>query len=160
MSDFSIIVSIHRLTTYTIVNLKTKLSDEVMDALIAAFCKRLRNLYYSMILEALASSRYKGRWEPTEEGYLEYLGCTPVEDFLSVVESSMYYKKVMSRYIVGFNETVKYPGSSLRLVKVLRAIEYGTSDFPARPILKKIKREIERSILRLWKGFLLQKGVL
>lgn len=126
------------------------------------FAEYIRVLYLRSIREAMKSPRYKGKWEPRdEEGYLGYLGVDTFSDDISMLmEEALEVKKIGKNYFIRFNPYYKYPKSSLSLIRVLRAIEHGTSDFSARPILVKCKRNIQRNLRELWIGYLTLRGVI
>lgn len=160
MSNFDIRINIRNLTNYT---LKSGISTNKKTILlmIEDFSYYIRNLYLLSLEESINSKRYKGKWEPIEEkGYIEYLGVTPKVPIMSLIEDSMEVKKVGYNFIVEINPKYKYPGSKLPLVKVLRAIDRGTSDFNSRPIFNKIISEMRRRVMDLWRGYLLKKGVI
>lgn len=159
MTSLDIRISISKLLDYSDVLRKTDRRKTSL-LIIEDFAHYIRELYIKMVAESIHSRRYKGKWEPVEdEGYLEYLGTTPSLDILYLIEEALLVEKTGYNFIVSFNKRYKYPGTDLSLVKVLRAIEYGTSEFNPRPILAKIVGEIRGNLLDLWRGYLTMKGI-
>lgn len=160
MNALDIKINIKKLTDYS-ESLKSTVDDDTLLLMIKSFAKYIRVMYGCLIEEAIYSKRYKGKWEPTEEeGYLEYLGTTPKIHIIYLIEEALEVKKVGTNFMVRINPHYKYPGSRLTLLKVLRAIESGTSKFNARPILAKEARKINRNIKPLWRGYLKMKGAI
>ena len=160
VSNLEIRVNINKLIEYS-ESLQSSVDRKTMIKMIRSFSQYLSGLYVRMIIESINSNRYKGNWEPREDkGYQEYLGVKPEIDITTLISDSMEVKKIGYNFIIRVNPRYKYPGSKLTLVKVLRAIDNGTSRFHARPIFKRILKDIDSNILRLWKGYLLRKGVL
>lgn len=160
MTNFDIRLNIPRLAANTI-RLGSRLDDKELNIVVGAFAAYLRELYGLMVEEAINSNRYKGEWEPRDdEGYQEYIGTKPTTSMITLISRSLYVKKRNREYIVTFDERKRYPGSKLTIFRVLKAIEYGTSKFNARPMMVKITRKLNRNLLSLWKGFLTMKGVI
>lgn len=129
--------------------------------MIESFSKYVMNLYGMLIEEAINSNRYKGIWEPVnEEGYKEYLGTEPTGDILYYIKEAFEVKKIGYNFIIRLNPRSRYPNSRLPLSRVVLAIDNGTSKFNARPILRKIIKQINHHMIDLWKGFLKMKGVI
>lgn len=159
MTNFSISISATMIAT-SIASKGLSKDDKVIMNTILSFAEYIRRLYLKLIEEDMNSNRYRGNWEPSEDkGYQEYLGVIPKYNILELLDNSLEIKKIGYTIYVRINPYMKYPGSRRSFLDVLRAIEYGTSDFPARPILAKNAREIQKNVLRLWKGFLMMKGV-
>lgn len=160
MISYEIKINIPRLLHYSAV-LKPHISNETLIMIIKSFSNYVRDLYLAMIEEAVYSRRYKGDWEPIdEEGYLEYLGTTPSDShILSLMVDAIEIREIKKNIIIRFDPKYYYPDSKLPLVKVLKAIDNGTTKFNARPILKSIVRELNTSLPSLWKSYLKKKGV-
>lgn len=160
MTNLDIKINIKKLSDYS-VSLKRTIDEDTISLMIKSFANYIRILYLEAIQDAMNSKRYEGQWEPIEEkGYLEYIGVTPVKDILLIIEDALEVKKIGYNFIVQFNPHYKYPKSKIPLVKVLRAIEQGTHEFNARPILKKIVRNINKNLINMWRGYLTVKGVI
>lgn len=161
MRDFSIRLSVIDLRNYSI-TLGTKLNDENLTIVLNKFSEYLIALYGTLIENAINSSRYKGDWEPIDdEEYRKYIGTNPRKSLiLPLMKASLIYDKRGYFYVIRFDEDLKYPGSELSVLDVLRAIEYGTSKFHARPIIRKACNLIKSNVRRLWKGFLTMKGLI
>lgn len=141
--------------------LRTTEDEEKLLLIVEHFSHYVLSLYGSMVEESINSRRYKGKWEPIDDpGYLDYLGAVPKLPIIYLIKDALEVKRIGYNFIIRINPRYKYPGSKLTLVKVLRAIDSGTSDFNARPIFSKIVRKINSNILDLWKGYLKMKGVL
>lgn len=142
-------------------NLPKRLSDKrLLRVTISDFSRYIRRLYLAMIEEAISSRRYRGQWEPIDDkGYIEYLGVTPSIPILELINDAIESQRVGYNFYIRIQPKYKYPGSNLYLVDVLRAIDNGTAKFNARPIFKKIVRELNQSMISLWRGYLAMKGV-
>lgn len=159
MSSIDIRINIKELLEYN-ESLRSEIGDRVLIKIIKEFSDYVLRLYFFSIREATYSNRYKGKWEPKdEEGYIEYLGVTPVGDILEYIEEALESKRIGYKFIIRINPHYKYPKSKLFLSKVVRAIDAGTTKFNSRPILRKIIRQIENNMIDLWRGFLTMKGV-
>lgn len=142
-------------------NSASKVDEETLLEYIEQFAHHIRNLYLRLIEEAMNDRRYGGEWEPRNDPeYLEYLGTTPNFYLLDLLDEALEVKKVGYNYIIQFNRRMRYPGTHTPLVKVLRAIDAGTSKFNARPIFSKIRYRLRHRITDLWKGYLIRKGVI
>lgn len=129
--------------------------------IVESFSYYILRFYLRLIEEAIYSRRYQGQWEPIDEqGYIDYLGVVPTNDILSLIKDALEVEKIGYNFIVRINPHYKYPGTNIPLVRVLRAIETGTSEFPARPILAKITSKVRRRLFDLWRGYLTMKGVI
>lgn len=160
MASLDIKINIRELSDYGVMisDIQDKKS---LLTMIESFSRYVRRLYISMIREAINSRRYRGRWEPIdEEGYVEYLGITPRGSILNTIQDSLESRKIGYNFIIRVNPNYKYPGTDIPMIRVLRAIESGTSKFNARPILSSIVRKINMNIKELWKGYLAMKGVI
>lgn len=161
MSSFDIIIRVHRLSSYSIANLDTKLEDDTLYKVVEAFSNYIKNLFGLLIEEATYSSRYKGKWEPKDSlAYIEYLGEIPEGNIIEYLSEALEVRKAGSTFIVSINRNYKYPKSRRKLVDVLRTIEYGNSKIPARPIIMRARRLINSNILKLWRGFLHMKSII
>lgn len=159
MTSLDIKINIKKLSNYSASSDRVKRKKTLL--VIESFSRYVANLYLSMIEEAINSRRYKGNWEPVDDpGYIEYLGVTPETNIIYLIRDALEVKKIGNNFYVRFDPHYKYPGTKLSLIKVLRAIENGTSKFNARPIFSKIVKEINSHILSLWKGYLAMKGVI
>lgn len=158
-SEYSIKLDVGKLLYYSEV-LKPRISNETLLMLIRSFSVYVRDLYKVMIAESIYSNRYKGDWEPIkDEGYLEFLGTTPSEHILDLIYDALEIREIKNNIVIRFEPEYKYPGSKLTLVRVLKAIDNGTSKFNARPILKDAVSHLNRNISGLWRVYLRQKGV-
>lgn len=159
MNNLDIKVPVKKLLDYS-ASLKSTIPEETLLLMIESFSHYVKRLYFNLICEAVNSRDYKGNWEPIDdEGYQEYLGMTPEGNILDSIEDALEVRKIGYNFIVRFNPNYLYPNSRIRLLKVLRAIDSGTSDFNARPIFRKIIANIRDNILVLWRVFLSMKGV-
>jgi len=142
-------------------SLDDTIDKKTLVLMIKSFSEYVLELYGRLLVEAIYSNRYKGKWEPVDDdGYKEYIGVTPVEDMTLLMRDALEAKKIGYYCMVRFNPRYMYPGTRIPLSKVLRAIDSGTSKFNARPIFSKIIREINSNIYDLFKGYLLMKGVI
>lgn len=158
-SNLEIRVNIRKIIEFSKPLQKT-IDNKTLIKMIYAFSSYLSELYLDLIDEAINSNRYKGKWEPTDDKeYREYIGTTPKADIIDLMAEAIEVKKIGYYYVIRFNPRYKYPESKLPLIKVIRAIDGGTAKFHARPIFKKILRDIDSNIFKLWKGYLLRKGV-
>lgn len=159
MISYDIHIDIGKLLHYS-EPLKPDIDNETLLMMIRSFSSYIRSLYLAMIEESIYSPRYKGEWEPTEdEGYIEYLGTTPTTHIIRLMIDALEVREIKNTIVIRFEPYYRYPGSDHTLVQVLRAIDTGTSKFNARPILRKIVRQIESKIPSLWRGYLKKKGV-
>lgn len=159
MTNIDIKINTKYLMDYS-ASLKRTVGEDTLLLIIKSFATYIKNFYGCLIEESINSPRYKGKWEPIdEEGYLEYLGTVPEKRILYYIRDALEVTKQGSNYIIRIDPHYRYPKSRLPLVRVLRAIECGTRDFVARPILAKSARKIRSHILQLWKGYLSMKGV-
>lgn len=160
MNSLDIKINIKKLTDYS-ASLRRTIDKKTLLLIIESFSKYVMNLYGVLIEESVNSNRYNGIWEPLDdEGYKEYLGIEPTGNILSYIKEGFECKKIGYNFIISINPKMKYPGSKFSLKRVVTAIEYGTSKFNARPILRRIVNNINRHILDLWRGFLKMKGVI
>ena len=160
MTNLDIRVDTKKLTKYLRAS-KSSVDEETMMKLVEKFSSYLRSLYLQLIYEEIHNRRYRGHWEPvTEIGYLEYLDTTPTIDIYDLIEEALEVSKVGSNFLVRFRPSYRYPGSRRPLILVLRAIECGTTDFNARPLLYKCVKSIESHMYDLWKGYLAVRGVI
>lgn len=135
--------------------------EKSFTLLVEHFAKYIARLYVDLIEKAIESHQYKGKWEPVDdEEYIKYLGTEPKKNIIVLIKEAMEVKKVGYNFIVRINPYYRYPDSDLTLLQVLRAIDNGTSKFPARPIFNKIVRSLNNQLLRLWRGYLTKKGVI
>lgn len=159
MIKFDIKININELKDYSAF-LHKSVKKRTLLTMIESFSYYVRELYLDYIKKAIFSRRYKGNWEPVdEEGYLEYLGVTPQEHIFSLIKDALEVKKKGYNFVIRFNPHYDYPGTKIPLIKVLRAINYGTSKFNARPAFRGIANDIEDNIVDLWRGYLTMKGV-
>lgn len=159
MTNLDIRINVKKLMDYS-ESLKPHLKEETLLMMIESFAYYILRLYVSMIEESIYSNRYKGKWEPVEdEGYREYLGTDPKGDILTLIFESLEVEKIGYNFVVSIEPHYKYPGTELPLVRVLRAIDSGTSKFNARPIFSRIISQINSHLLSLWRGYLKKKGV-
>lgn len=160
MSSLDIKISIKKLSNYS-ASLDRSRKKKTLLLMIESFAHYILHLYLSMIEESINSRRYRGKWEPVEdEGYIEYLGVTPETNILYLIQEALEVKKIGNYFYVRVNPHYLYPGTRIPLIRILKAIEYGTSKFNARPIMSKSAREISRHIMDLWRGYLTMKGVI
>lgn len=160
MTNLEVKVSITKLLEYSDF-LEDEIDKRTRIKLIGSFCEYLKRLYITMVEESMNSNRYKGRWDPRDEiGYINYLGVIPKKGILSILADALEVKKMGYNFYIRVNPRKKYPGSKLTVLKVLRALENGTSDFSARPILYKVSKEIRSNLLDLWRGWLKMKGII
>ena len=78
-------------------------------------------------------------------------------DYLPLIFETV---KVGPNWIIRVSDSYVYPNTSLKILKVLRSIEHGTTKFRARPLINKVASEVEHSILALWRYYLYSQGVL
>lgn len=160
MNTLDISIKIYELSNYN-KSLREELGDRELLKMIREFSKYILRLYIFLITEEINSNRYKGEWEPKDdEEYQKYLGVVPKGNLLEYLEESLECRKVGYKFVIRVNPKSKYPGSNIPLTKVLKAVEYGTSKFNARPILVRVKRTISDNMIDLWRGFLTMKGVI
>lgn len=160
MKDYEVIIKIDRLLHYS-ASLKPDISNETLLMIIRSFSSYVRDMYKAMILEFIYSKKYKGSWEPVEEeGYIEYLGVPPSDtDIVYLMYEALEIREIKNNIIIRFDPKYLYPGSRIPLIKVLKAIDNGTSKFNARPVLRPIVRQLNSSIPELWRLYLKQRGV-
>lgn len=160
MSSLEIKVNVRVLEDYS-KKFFDKIEKKTLLKIIKAFSEYLLELYGSLIEEAVNSNRYKGQWEPVDdEGYKEYLGTEPTGDILYYIKDALEVKKIGYNFIIRIDPKKKYPGSNLSVERVVLALDNGTLKFSARPILKKIIRQIRSHIKELFRGFLKMKGAI
>lgn len=160
MTNFDIKINIRKLSRYISPSPEEDI-DKIILKMIESFAHYVLNLYGQMIEESINSRRYRGKWEPVDDPeYVEYLGVSPSTEIIYLIQESLEVEKIGYNFVVRFNPYYKYPGTKIPLIRVLRAIENGTSRFNARPILAKSAIEIRKSLLDLWKGYLTMKGVI
>lgn len=158
MTTLDIRIRVNTLSDYS-EYLKRKSGEKTLLLIVKAFAEYIRILYISLIEEEMNSRKYRGKWEPVDdEGYLEYLGVTPVKDILPLIEEALIVKKVGHTFYVQFDTHYEYPESGIPLITVLKSIEYGTSKFNARPIFRKNVNLINKNMTTLWRGFLKKRG--
>ena len=158
MTNLDIKINILKLSSYVG---KKGIGDKKLSLMVEYFSHYILNLYGRVIESEINSRRYRGKWEPVDDpGYLEYIGVTPERPMIDLIAEALEVVKIGYNYIVRINPRYMYPGTRIPLMTVLRAIESGTSKFNARPILAKSTREINKNIVKLWKGYLKMKGVL
>lgn len=141
----------------------SKIEKRTRIKLMDSFAEYIKNLYIRSLEDQMYSSRYKGNWEPVEDlGYLEFIGDTPEENILDIIISNIEVKKSLAYHQIRIDPHVRYPKkkSKLTLLRVLNAIEYGTSKFNARPIFRSVISSIDEDIAILWRSYLFRKGVL
>jgi len=160
MSNFDIRISIKKLSNYS-ASLDNTEDKKTLLLMIKSFSYYISNLYLRLIEESINSRRYNGDWEPVEDKeYKNYIGTVPTTDILYVIGDALEVVKIGHNFVVRVSPKYKYPGTNIPLIRVLRAIEYGTSKFNARPLLAKNSQHINRRILDLWRGYLMMKGVI
>lgn len=160
MRSLDIKINIKELTNYSASSDLIK-KKKTLLLMIKSFAEYLRSLYLHLIKEEINSKRYQGNWEPIEEkGYQEYLGVSPQSDIYLLVEDAMEVKKLGNNFVVRINPYYKYPDTRIPLLKVLRAIENGTSDFNARPLMSKVVLELQKNVIDYWRAYLAMKGVI
>lgn len=160
MTNFDIKINIRKISNYSGLS-NNRRTRKTLLLMIESFSQYVLELYGRLIEEAIYSRRYKGNWEPVEEeGYREYLGIKPTRNILYSIRESLEVKKIGYHFIVRFNPSYRYPGTKIPFIRVLRAIENGTSDFNARPIISKIVVQLRSNLLDLWRGYLTMKGVI
>lgn len=160
MTNLDIRININTLLYYS-KPWESTVGEKTLLVLTKSFAEYIRILYIRMIREAMDSPRYKGHWEPVEdEGYREYIGTEACSDILSLIIEALSVSKVGKNYIIQFDPTYRYPGSPMTLIRVLRGIECGTSDFHSRPILVTCNRRIRANLRELWIGYLTLRGVI
>lgn len=160
MTGLDIRINIKKLTDSSTF-LDDRIKKRTLLLMIKSFADYVSELYLHLIEEAIHSRRYKGRWEPLEEeGYLEYLGVSPTVGILSLMKDAIEVKKIGYNYVIRFSPYYLYPDTRIPLVRVIKAIEKGTSEFNARPIVLKQNVLIRTHIRELWKGYLAMKGVI
>lgn len=159
MKSYEINIDIAKLLHYSD-SIKSYIDNKTLLMIIKSFSLYVRDLYLSMIEEEIYSRRYKGNWEPVEdEEYLKYIDTTPSSHILILIKDAIEIREIRNNIVIRIEPSYKYPGSSLSLLKVLSAIDNGTSKFNARPILKSIVRQINSELSTLWKSYLKKKGV-
>lgn len=134
------------------------------EKLLTAFSKYVAELYVRELVDAINSQRYKGRWEPLTSDYLEYKRknglSTNIWEATSLLKESITVYRSDRSYVVGIDRSLKYPGTNVRVYKVIRWMEFGTSRMPARPLFSPVKRKLERNMRKIWESFLEERGLL
>lgn len=142
----------------------SRLSRNPVDysSLLTAFSRKIADLYVEELVEAINSQRYKSRWEPLTESYLQYKKdnglSTNIWEASSLLKDSITFYRSGNSYVIGVNRNLKYPGTNVPVMKVIRWMEFGTSRMPARPLFTPIKRKLERNMRNLWEEFLRERG--
>lgn len=131
---------------------------EEQEALLSKFAKKIALIYADEVVKAIESQRYKHKWEPLSEDYLEYKKrnglSTNIWEATSLVHDSIGVWRSNDRYVVGIKRDVKYPESNVPAYRVIRMIEFGTSKMPARPLFMPVKRLINSRLRGYWREFL------
>lgn len=160
MNNFEIRINIKTLASYSSA-LRRDIGEEKFNRLVLSYAKYLRNIYLGMIEESIYNTKYEGQWEPSsDEAYQKYLGTTPVKNTVELLSSSIEIVKSGYTIAIRINPNLKYPGSNLSIVQVIKSLEYGTSKFNARPIFRTILRKMQGNILSLWRSYLTKKGII
>lgn len=116
------------------------------------FLEYLQKLYIRKM--RLFSRRYRGKWEPRTREFEEFLlsiGITRRHpDILGIVERSIRLRKLTNSYILGIDPRKYYPGSKVRLIDYIRILEFGTSTMTARPLLTRVKNDLESNFKKYY----------
>lgn len=144
----------------------SRLSMQYPDTrkLLTAFSYYVAEIYVQELVDAVNSQRYKGKWEPLTEDYLEYKRrnhlSTNIWEATSLLKESITVYRSNNSYVVGVDRNLKYPHSNVKVYKVIRWMEFGTSRMPARPLFAPVKRKLERNMRKIWETFLEERGLL
>lgn len=160
MKGYELKIDIKRLLHYSGIS-KSQISNKTLLMTIKSFSSYIRDLYLLMIEEEIYSRRYKGKWEPVDdEEYIDYLGTTPSTHIILLIKDALEIREINNDIIIRVDPEYKYPDSRLPLIKVLRAIDNGTSKFNARPLIRHVIRRLNSEIPKLWRNYLKKKGVI
>lgn len=161
MADFEIKIQTSKLKHYS-KSLVNSIDPKTLSVVIEGFSRYVQRVYIVEIRRAMRkSNRYRGQWEPVDDpGYVEFLGTSPTNQMYDYLPLIFETVKVGPNWIIRVSDSYVYPNTSLKILKVLRSIEHGTTKFRARPLINKVASEVEHSILALWRYYLYSQGVL
>lgn len=133
------------------------------EKLLGQFAKYIAEIYRDELIAAINSQRYKGQWEPLSKEYLEYKRRHGLSDktweATELLKNSISAYRSNNKWVVGINPYIKYPGTKTYVYKVARWMEYGTSNMPARPLFRPVKKLITSRMRKYWHAFLISKGI-
>jgi hypothetical protein len=136
-------------------------SSREITSLIPEFCTYLLKEYARLVSQELSHfNRYKNhKWEEYGESFKKYMtehGMPtelPLDEsfFLEHFTCKQYKYQILLEVDARKPISKKYPTS---ILPYLKAVEYGTTAFPARPLLVSVRQTIEKSLQYYWDSFI------
>ena len=133
------------------------LEKDKKDILARNFAVYIKNLYIERVLESLKSGRYRGKWEPTNEDYINFKtskGLPEKLDIEGLIKNTIGVYKIKDYYVVGLDRYRMYPKTTTLLQQIIRWLEFGSSKNPARPLLSPVRNDIDKNLKIYWGIFL------
>lgn len=128
------------------------------------FAEYIRELYGKKINEGLEKSkRYESFILKFGKRYKEYLQKSGLPESLvfsgSIVKDSLVKKSRRGYVILELCTTVKIPGTTKSVESYVRAMEYGTMNFPALNVVRKANRDVVENLRRYYHEYLRTNSV-
>ena len=109
-----------------------------------------------LIVKAIDDQRYKGRWKPLTEEYLEYKKKAGLKlkiwEASSTLKLSVGYDIGSNLVTVGVREGSRYRNGP-EILDVAKWMEFGTRKMPARPLFRPIIRYVRSNIQFFYKRY-------
>lgn len=122
------------------------------------FAEYMAELYSDKVIEAINTQKYVDRWEPLSIPYLEYKKrknlSVKIWERTSLLKNSITYWEEGSKWVVGVSKMLRYPGTDIKVYRIVRYLEYGTEKMPARPLFRPVQRSLSKDIRRYWKYYM------
>lgn len=139
------------------------LKDQPSDVL-RGFQVYLAQEYVRLVKLSIDQQRYRARWKDLTPGYLEYKRKHGLS--LNIWEATGELKKslkVMSpngrTIVIGFDKRRTHKGSSAKLYKLARWLEYGTLRIPPRPLFRMVYIYMSSNINYFWSKYQKEEGL-
>ncbi len=116
------------------------------------FTEKLKNKFIRNIIVKLYLEDFRliNLWLRAEFGFDESITCEKIIRFalkhIDIIQMSTHYK-------IEFNNIVYYPGTSIRMITLLKTITYGNRYFRGNPLLLNEFKQLNNSLKGIYKVY-------
>ena len=144
----------------------SKLLQDQPSDVIYDFQLYLAKEYTRLVKLSIDQQRYRARWKDLTPGYLEYKRKHGLS--LNIWEATGELKnslkvsapKGKKTIVIGFDKRRNHKGSSAKLWKIAKWLEYGTFRMPPRPLFRMVYLYMSSNINYFWSKYQREEGLL
>lgn len=128
------------------------------------FAEYMAELYQKELVRAIDEQRYVYKWGALSVPYYEYKEKKNLSvkfwERTGLLKNSITYWQEGDKWVVGIDKNKRYPDTPVKVYKVARYLEYGTSrGIPPRKLFRPLARYLSKNVRRFWYKFLDEKGL-